>query len=224
MRLHVPALSRRRVAKWGLISRAKMNHTSLQSCLCSFQPLSGSLPFPSLQCAPPSAYTLIMASSSIRSVTQQFAGLDISKQPKTTSTSTSKPTLTKQPSQTNVTKLLTKFAAPNPYNPAAQSKSHQPSSSSSSLRNLTNTTSETKIAALSETTKDKDATAPAGLDIGRYDGGIEIDNEKRGEKVYGEAAEDLALDSSVSRYAPPSPSSIRANRYYVESAQLVNGI
>lgn len=46
MRLHVPALSRRRVAKWGLISRAKMNHTSLQSCLCSFQPLSGSLPFP----------------------------------------------------------------------------------------------------------------------------------------------------------------------------------
>jgi len=38
------------------------------------------------------------------------------------------------------------------------------------------------------------------IDIGRYDGGFEIDNEKRGEKVYGKAAEDLALDSSISRY------------------------
>lgn len=34
------------------------------------------------------------------------------------------------------------------------------------------------------------------LDIGQYDGGFEIENEKRGHKVYGEAAEDLALDSS----------------------------
>jgi len=38
------------------------------------------------------------------------------------------------------------------------------------------------------------------MDIGKYDGGLEIDNEKRGEKVYGKAAEDLALDSSVSEY------------------------
>ena len=38
------------------------------------------------------------------------------------------------------------------------------------------------------------------MDIGQYDGGLEIENEKRGERVYGEAAEDLALDSSISRY------------------------
>ena len=170
----------------------------------------------------PSAYPLIMASASIRSVTQQFAGLDISKQPKTRSTT--KPTLTKQPSQTNVTKLLTKFAAPNPHNHAL--KSHQPSSSTS-LRNLTNTTSETQVAqkSTSETTKDNDATGPAAIDIGRYDGGIEIDNEKRGEKVYGEAAEDLALDSSVSRFAPPSfPPASHTHRNLVEPAQPVSGI
>lgn len=153
-----------------------------------------------------------MASTSIRSVTQQFAGLDISKQSKTISTT--KPTLTKQPSQTNVTRLLSKFAAPNPH---------------TSLRNLTNTTNEAKISQKSTSdtaTKDKDATAPATLDIGRYDGGIEMDNEKRGEKVYGEAAEDLALDSSVSRFVPPfslSPA-IRTYRNFLEPAQPVNGI
>jgi hypothetical protein len=37
------------------------------------------------------------------------------------------------------------------------------------------------------------------LDIGKYDGGFEIENEKRGEAVEGEAAQELALDSSVSR-------------------------
>jgi len=42
------------------------------------------------------------------------------------------------------------------------------------------------------------------MDIGKYDGGFELDNEKRGEKVYGEAAEALALDSSVSGYVPRS--------------------
>ena len=41
------------------------------------------------------------------------------------------------------------------------------------------------------------------MDIGKYDGGFELDNEKRGEKVFGEAAEALALDSSVSGYVPP---------------------
>ncbi|KAG6885727.1 Serine/threonine-protein kinase ark1 [Termitomyces sp. T32_za158] len=40
------------------------------------------------------------------------------------------------------------------------------------------------------------------IDIGRYDGGLEIDDEKRGQVVYGEAAEQLALDSSVSRKYP----------------------
>ncbi|KAG5339733.1 Serine/threonine-protein kinase ark1 [Termitomyces sp. Mn162] len=40
------------------------------------------------------------------------------------------------------------------------------------------------------------------VDIGRYDGGLEIDDEKRGQVVYGEAAEELALDSSASRKYP----------------------
>ena len=47
-------------------------------------------------------------------------------------------------------------------------------------------------------------TLKPNMDIGKYDGGFELDNEKRGEKVYGEAAEALALDSSVSGYVPRS--------------------
>lgn len=125
--------------------------------------------------------------ASVRSVTQQLSALDLSKKQTTTTSSSSKPTaLTKQPSQTNVTKLLTKFAAPNPYT-APKAKP-----STSSLRNQTTTTK-------SGTTTPTETTQPT-LDIGRYDGGLEEDNEKRGEKVLGEAAEELALDSSVSRY------------------------
>jgi hypothetical protein len=37
------------------------------------------------------------------------------------------------------------------------------------------------------------------IDIGKYDGGLELDNESRGERVYGQAAEELALNSSLSR-------------------------
>ena len=36
------------------------------------------------------------------------------------------------------------------------------------------------------------------IDIGKYDGGFERDNERRGSAVYGEAAEILNLDSSTS--------------------------
>lgn len=42
------------------------------------------------------------------------------------------------------------------------------------------------------------AAKGSGLDIGTYDGGIEIDNEKRGSAVFGEAAQVLALNSSQS--------------------------
>jgi hypothetical protein len=96
--------------------------------------------------------------TSIGLVTRQIAALEIS----SSSTSSRKTQttaapgaraathLTKQPSQTNVSKLMKKFANPQ-------------------------------------------------IDIGKYDGGFEVDNEVRGEKVYGEAAEDLALDSSVSQ-------------------------
>ena len=41
--------------------------------------------------------------------------------------------------------------------------------------------------------------------LGAYDGGLELENVSRGEIVYGEAAEELALDSSISRsVASPS--------------------
>lgn len=40
------------------------------------------------------------------------------------------------------------------------------------------------------------------LDIGKYDGGLEADEERhRGENVHGEAAEALALSSSTAKYA-----------------------
>ncbi|KAH9017151.1 kinase-like domain-containing protein, partial [Lactarius pseudohatsudake] len=42
----------------------------------------------------------------------------------------------------------------------------------------------------------------AELNIGKYDGGFEIENEKCGEAIQGEAARELALDSSVSRTCP----------------------
>lgn len=70
-------------------------------------------------------------------------------------------------------KLLPKFGAPGP------TKLHGPSS----LRNPVKQPSNSQLS----------------LDIGRYDGGLEIDDEKRGQVVYGKAAEELALDSSVSR-------------------------
>ncbi|KAJ7630367.1 other/AUR protein kinase [Roridomyces roridus] len=68
---------------------------------------------------------------------------------------------TKQAPQSDVAKLLTKFAAP-------QTK---PSSSKAFA---------------------------SSIDIGQYDGGLEIENEERGQVVAGDAAEELALDSSTS--------------------------
>ena len=124
--------------------------------------------------------------ASVGSVTRQIAALEISD--KKASSSSSNPTArflhTKQPSQVSVSKLLTKFAAPNPF-PSATNKPTQPSS----LRYLTQTIKPVNI-----------GVQQAPVDIGRYDGGLEIDNEKRGEEVHGEAAEELALNSSASRY------------------------
>lgn len=40
--------------------------------------------------------------------------------------------------------------------------------------------------------------AAGGIDLGKYDGGFEAENDKRGSAVFGEAAEILALDSSAS--------------------------
>ncbi|KAF8158503.1 kinase-like protein [Crassisporium funariophilum] len=132
--------------------------------------------------------------ASVKSIANQLAALDISNKksaPPTTGSSI-RPTHSKQPSQPNVSKLLTKFAAPNPFT----NTSNKPTNPSS-LRNPTPSSSQ--IAATSS--KPLHATH-SSIDIGKYDGGLELDNEKRGEPIYGEAAEELALDSSVSRKSP----------------------
>ncbi|KAG9315673.1 kinase-like domain-containing protein [Chiua virens] len=125
--------------------------------------------------------------ATIKSVTEQIAALEIST--KKQDNPPTRPAHTKQPSQSNVARLLTKYAAPIPV-----PKSAKPPA----LRNQTN--AENK--ATTPLPQTKPAAKPPSIDIGKYDGGFEIDNEKRGEKVYGEAAEDLALDSSVSRTQP----------------------
>ncbi|KAJ7308550.1 kinase-like protein [Mycena albidolilacea] len=112
-------------------------------------------------------------------LTAKIAALDISgpsRVPPSTS-STARPTHAKQPSQPNVAKLPTKLAAPNP---------HQGHTNSSSL----------------STAPARSGTTQPAIDIGRYDGGLEAEDEKRGDAVTGEAAEDLALDSSLSRTYP----------------------
>ncbi|SRR5258706_15899250 len=43
------------------------------------------------------------------------------------------------------------------------------------------------------------------VQLGAYDGGLELENVSRGEIVYGEAAEELALDSSISRLVAIHP-------------------
>ncbi|KAF7289082.1 Kinase-like protein [Mycena chlorophos] len=113
------------------------------------------------------------AMASVAAVTRQLAAVDLN-------STHSQPPLkhVKQPSQPNVAKLLTKFAAPNPTTGAGAKHAHSSSRS--------------------ETTS-KLATP---LDIGSYDGGLELENEKRGDVVTGEAAKELALDSSTSKTYP----------------------
>ncbi|THH30581.1 hypothetical protein EUX98_g3605 [Antrodiella citrinella] len=128
--------------------------------------------------------------TSINAVTRQLGALEISSKPNTQNNS-SRPTHQKKPSQNtgNVSKLLTKFAAPNPF-PSTHSK----------------TASVTSLNGIKSTARPPSPAKPVvaalilrqpNIDIGTYDGGFEKENETRGEKVYGEAAEDLALDSSV---------------------------
>ncbi|KAH9831367.1 kinase-like protein [Rhodofomes roseus] len=126
--------------------------------------------------------------ASIASVTRQLGALEISSKP-----NTSRPTHEKKPSQSkNVSQLLSKFAAPNPFPVKAT---------------ISKSSSQTSLATKQPSrppSPPKPATKPAQptIDIGRYDGGLELDNESRGEKVHGEAAETLALDSSVSQTRP----------------------
>ncbi|KAJ8462454.1 hypothetical protein ONZ45_g17924 [Pleurotus djamor] len=143
-----------------------------------------------------SAPSTSTAMTSVSSLTRQISALDINgKKPLTSSSSAvNRPTHAKHPSQGNINKLLTKYAAPNPFSTnttTATTTTKQPSS----LRQPAATAGGSNHTS-------RDAAPKDAFDIGRYDGGLEIENEKRGEKVYGEAAEQLALDSSVSRKHP----------------------
>ncbi|KJA16947.1 hypothetical protein HYPSUDRAFT_57943 [Hypholoma sublateritium FD-334 SS-4] len=127
--------------------------------------------------------------TSVNAVTRQIAALEISNTKKPASTARAPATKQAAPPSGNFTKLLTKYAAPNPFTNA----SNKPTNPSS----LRHPTPATQPAAAKP-----GHAAQRSIDIGSYDGGLEIDNEKRGERVYGEAAEELALDSSVSKKHP----------------------
>ncbi|GJE97690.1 aurora family serine/threonine-protein kinase [Phanerochaete sordida] len=138
--------------------------------------------------------------TSINAVTRQIAALEISSKPNTNAAKSTAAAHQKKPSQgQNVSKLLSKFAAPNPF-PAGHSKAASSSTIPTKHGRPASPTKPTPAAPA------QPAPTPAPsqqtIDIGRYDGGFEIDNENRGEKVYGEAAEELALDSSIARYRP----------------------
>ncbi|KAJ6519182.1 kinase-like protein [Mycena sanguinolenta] len=121
--------------------------------------------------------------ATVGSVTRQIAALELSEPSSRSiapSSSIARPTHTKTASQPNVAKLLTKFAAPN-LNPSQSSANLPPP----------------------PPRKNKDAAVTQlPVDIGRYDGGLELENEERGELVSGDAAAELALDSSLSRTYP----------------------
>ncbi|KAI0072038.1 kinase-like protein [Panus rudis PR-1116 ss-1] len=134
--------------------------------------------------------------TSIGSVTRQIAALEISSKQ---NTGTTRSTHQKKPSQNaNVSKLMNKYAAPNPFQP-----SHTKSASTTSIPATTKQQPSRPASPTKAQPQPKPTTSSqqSTFDIGKYDGGFEAD-EDRGQKVYGEAADDLALDSSVSRVRP----------------------
>jgi len=143
--------------------------------------------------------------ASVGSVTRQIAALEISAKQNGATTKPSRPISIHQKtsSQTSVSKLLTKFAAPNPFpepkpKPTVRAISQKPTQSTAKLPQPASQ----KAPALTRTRSQSKPVPERELDIGKYDGGFEIENEKRGEAVEGEAARDLALDSSVSKTRP----------------------
>ena len=138
-----------------------------------------------------------MAMASVGSVTRQIAALEISAK----QNGATKPTrpLQKTNSQSSVSKLLTKFAAPHPFpDPKLKSSVAKPKTTTTTQQSVTKQSA--SVVSQKTAAPSKPPLTEAELDIGKYDGGFETDNEKRGEAVQGEAARDLALDSSVSRY------------------------
>lgn len=136
----------------------------------------------------------LKAAPSVASLTRQISELDISSKLDKPARQLGGTSLHKSASQTQMSKLLTKYAAPHP---------HTQNSSATTMSKLA------AMASQSQLSKQETSTGPPspgrgatkqGIDIGHYDGGLELDNEKRGSQVFGEAAEDLALDSSLSKY------------------------
>ncbi|TDL23309.1 kinase-like protein [Rickenella mellea] len=107
--------------------------------------------------------------------------------------------LQKQPSQTNVAKLLSKYAAPNPTIPKKTM-----AGKSAAVKLAVEPPAPPPLAKSNSNGPPSPARGSTrlGIETGRYDGGLETDNEKRGSIVSGQAAEDLALDSSASRVRP----------------------
>ena len=123
--------------------------------------------------------------ASVNSVTRQIAALEISSKPNTSGTSNpARPTghQKKSSHDVNKIKLLNKLAAPNAFAPTKTTTKQQQSRPASPTK-----------------PQPKAKPAPLSIDIGKYDGGFEND-EKMGGPVFGEAAKDLALDSSTAGY------------------------
>ncbi|KAF8713260.1 kinase-like protein, partial [Rhizoctonia solani] len=99
----------------------------------------------------------------------------------------------------NVSRLLTKFgastaAAPRPvsrppFGTSASSDSNMPTTASSRASR--------PVSPTRSGSGDGASAGMGGIDIGNYDGGFEKEDESRGQPVTGEAASDLALDSSA---------------------------
>ncbi|KAK7464837.1 Vacuolar protein sorting-associated protein 70 [Stygiomarasmius scandens] len=140
--------------------------------------------------------------ATVGSVTRQIAALELSNKKPTNS---ARPPLhSKQPSQTNVARLLTKYASPNATATSSSTKQKAATTSSNATQPSaipTKTPAKTQGQTPSPPPPNA-AEVMQSMDIGNYDGGLEKENEKRGEKVYGEAAKDLALDSSSARKSP----------------------
>ncbi|KAJ3990484.1 other/AUR protein kinase [Lentinula detonsa] len=123
--------------------------------------------------------------ASVSTLTQQLSTLDISK---------------KQEPSAELSKLLTKYGAPNPPT------KHKPSASTSTLRtkasvsSLKTVASQPSLKPKTKHTKASSVDAQKTIDIGRYDGGLEADNAAH---VSVDEAPDLALDSS--KLSNPTP-------------------
>jgi len=152
-----------------------------------------------------------MSQPSMTSIINGVAAMDISQEDirsktfipghKPSNSQSSQKTISRQNS---VSKLLTKYAKPVPFQPAPTSQSHavrmaMASQAQHTTRQITPpSTSPRSQPPTAPSSPSKDAKrATKALDIGSYDGGFEAEvAEGRGQVVHGEAAKELALDSS----------------------------